>query len=82
MHSYKTVLDCPSKIRYIFSFVNIYSPICVHMCICGPRSSVGIATGYGLDDPKSNPGGYEIFRPSRLQLGPTQHPVKWVPCFP
>jgi len=40
---------------------------------CGPGSSVGIATDYGLDSPGSNPGGHEIFRPS------TQPPVKWVP---
>jgi len=29
---------------------------------CGPGSSVGIATDYGLDGPGSNPGGDEIFR--------------------
>ena len=29
---------------------------------CGPGSVVGIATGYGLDGPGSNPGGGEIFR--------------------
>ena len=37
---------------------------------CGPGSSVGIATDYGLDSPGSNPGGDEIFRPSRPALGP------------
>jgi len=34
-----------------------------------PGSSVGIATGYGLDGTGSNPGGDEIFRPSRPALG-------------
>ena len=46
--------------------------------MCGPGSSVGIATDYGLDGPGSNPGGDEIFRPSRPALGPTQPPVKRV----
>ena len=46
---------------------------------CGPGSSVGIATDYGLDGPGSNPGGDEIFRLSRSALWPTQPPpVKWV----
>ena len=33
---------------------------------------------YGLDNPGSDPGGDEIFRPSRPALGRTQPPVKWV----
>ena len=44
-----------------------------------PGISVGIVTDYGLDGPGSNPGGDEIFRPSRPALGPTQPPVKLVP---
>ena len=47
--------------------------------IRGPGSSVGTATDYGLDGPGSNPGGDEIFCPSRPALGPTQSPVKWIP---
>jgi len=45
---------------------------------CGPGSSVGVATDYGLDGAGSNPGGDEIFRPSRPALEPTQPPVQWV----
>jgi len=44
----------------------------------GPSSSVGIVTDYGLEDLGSNPGGDEIFRPSRPAVGPTQPPVQWV----
>ena len=49
------------------------------LLMCGQGSSVGIATDYGLDDPRSNLGGDEIFRPTRPALGPTHPPVKWVP---
>jgi len=44
-----------------------------------PGSSVGIVNDYGMEDPGSNSGGDEIFRPSRPALGPTQPPVKCVP---
>ena len=59
--------------------VCVYIYMCVCVCVCvrvsGPGSSVSIATDYGLDSPGSNPGGDEIFRPSRPALGPTQPPV-------
>jgi len=41
--------------------------------VCGPGSSVVIATDYWLDGPGSNPGGDEIFRP--VQTGPGAHPA-------
>jgi len=50
----------------------------IYIYIYGPGRSVGIATDYGLDGPRSNPGGDEIFRPYKPALGPTQPPVKWV----
>jgi len=46
--------------------------------MCGPGSSDGTASDYGLDGPGSNPGEDETFRPSRPALGPTQPPVQWV----
>jgi len=48
-----------------------------HFC-CGPGSSVGIATDYGLEGLGSNLGRDEIFHPSRPSLWPTQPLVKWV----
>ena len=39
--------------------------VSVFITSCGPGSSVGIATDCGLGGPGSNPGGDEIFRPSR-----------------
>ena len=61
------------------SFKLIWNYLSEVSLLCGPGSSVGIATDYGLDGPGSNTGGDEIFRPSRPALGPTQPPVKRVP---
>jgi hypothetical protein len=49
--------------------------------VCGPGGSVGIVTDYGLDGPGSNPGGDEIFRPSRRAMRPNHPPVSWVPVL-
>jgi hypothetical protein len=49
------------------------------------NSVVGIATGYGLDDPRgrsSSPGMFKNFpfsTSSRPALGSTQPPIQWVP---
>jgi len=55
--------------RYMYSTIkHVHCNVCysqVHTLKCGPGSLVGIATDYGLDGPGSNPGGDEIFRPSR-----------------
>jgi len=48
---------------------SIFDNLYIHFC--GPGSSVVIATDYGLEGPGSNPGGDEIFRPSRPALGST-----------
>jgi hypothetical protein len=49
-----------------------------HFC-CRPGSSVGIATGYGLDGPEIESGwGCDFSHTSRPALGPTQPPVQWV----
>jgi len=40
----------------------------------GPGSSVGIATGYGLDGPRSNPGGGARFS-APVQTSPGAHPA-------
>jgi hypothetical protein len=66
MINYKNIPDLPHKLSVLLTN-------------CGPTSSVGIASDYVLGGPGSNPGGDEIFRPSRPALGPTHPPRKWVP---
>ena len=63
----------------LHSFYSYYILIIILYFVCGPGSSVGIATELragrsGDRIPRLD----EIFRPSRPALGPTQPPVKWV----
>ena len=54
------------------------SYLLTYLLACGPGSSVGIATDYGLDGSGIESRWGEIFRPSRPALGPTQPPLQWV----
>ena len=55
----------------------------VLLCVGGPGSSVGIATGYGLDGPGiESRWGRHFPRLSRPTLGPTQPPVNGCRVFP
>ena len=71
-------LDRAATETGIYVYSNVIILVNYIFTECGPGSSVGIATDYGLDGPGSNPGGDEVFRPFRPALGPTQPPVKWV----
>jgi hypothetical protein len=51
----------------------------IHHFLCGPGSSVGIATVYGLDGPGIEfRWGRDFSQTSRPALWPTQPPVQWV----
>jgi len=55
---------------------------CTHPVLSGPGSVVGIATGYGLDDPGiESRWGRDFPHLSRPALGPKQPPVQGVPCL-
>ena len=52
---------CLKHFSFYEKFRELFSVM--YISVRGPGSSVGIVTDYGMDDPGSNPGGYEIFRP-------------------
>ena len=58
-----------NSLRATSKYFNVSIIYCLSTHLCGPSSSGGIATDYGLDGPGSNPGGDEIFRPSRPAPG-------------
>ena len=70
-HSPTNTASHPKRPEFFFSIIPYHSEYnSTYSTQSGQGSSVGIATDYRLDGPGSNPGGDEIFRPSRSALGP------------
>jgi hypothetical protein len=59
----------------LFCFITLCTAV-----TCGPGSSVGIETGYGLDGPGiESRWGRDFSHASRPAVRPTQPPIQWVP---
>ena len=50
--------------------------------VVGPVAQLVYRLSYELEGPGSNPGGDEIFRPSRPVLGPPSLLLNWYRIFP
>ena len=80
-------LSCATKVTLLYINIIIISGpgssvgIATDYGLDGPGSNCMYAVylNKSIFDSKKNPGGDEIFRPSRPALGPTQPPVRWVP---
>jgi hypothetical protein len=62
----------PDMVIFICHQIQAY-----YVSICGPDSSVSIATGYRLDVPRIKSRWRDFLHLSRPALGPTQPPIKW-----
>jgi hypothetical protein len=83
----KKPFDICSPVEVIVGFEGTATPgnILVNLLrhflyYCGPGSSAGIATGYGLDGPGiESRRGRDFSHTSRSALRPTQPSIQWVP---
>jgi hypothetical protein len=80
--NYEFVYRTEMSVVYLALYIYICVCVCVHPTFPAsrPGSSVGIATGYGLDGPGIESRWWRDFPYlSKPALGPIQAPVQWVP---